>query len=268
VNNCNKFQCRKALWVITNFQEQRARDHAVAVAAVFETLTSNMVRISNIVFSHEFLDSFLKLNDTKTRADHESGEIPKAFWKEVAEAMNASSDDDGTALQVVIAEDDNHYEEIMSIELQQFDTMSDSAIRKKVQSLFKVRKEIKKNMSQSGEHDNDPYNFVDVAMKKVRGPGLTKLGCYYFFKRCDQNPEVDTTFAEGMDENLKGNTDDILISSKITASNEKKQAHWRRNEADQQAGRAVQPAGGAVEQACKTVTVHLSCSAPGKAGDS
>jgi hypothetical protein len=39
-------------------------------------------------------------------------------------------------------------------------------------------------MTLSGEHDSDPYNFVEIAMKKILGGkgGLTLLGVYYFFK--------------------------------------------------------------------------------------
>ena len=37
-------------------------------------------------------------------------------------------------------------------------------------------------MTTSGEHDSDPYNFVEIAMKKILGGkgGLTLLGIYYF----------------------------------------------------------------------------------------
>jgi hypothetical protein len=75
-------------------------------------------------------------------------------------------------------------------------------------ALFKVRKVMQQNMTVSGEHDNDPYNFVEVAMKKVGKTRLSLLGCYYFFKLCDENPEVDTHHCMEMDNILKGNTDE------------------------------------------------------------
>ena len=31
-------------------------------------------------------------------------------------------------------------------------------------------------MTTSGDHDNEPFYFIDVAMKKAGGSGLTKLG--------------------------------------------------------------------------------------------
>ena len=82
-------------------------------------------------------------------------------------------------------------------------------------------------MTISGEHDHDPFNFVDVAMKNVGATGLTKIGCYYFFMRCEDNPEVDVRFADEMDEVLMGNTDAPLqpTSTASSASNEKKRAY-------------------------------------------
>ena len=66
------------------------------------------------------------------RVDHETGRLPRNFWEDVAAAMNGSGDDDDTALQVVIAEEDEQYEEIMSINLQQFDFMTATAIRNSI----------------------------------------------------------------------------------------------------------------------------------------
>ena len=183
VNNCTKFQCRKALCVLANYQEHRERD---GTGTISDKTTGNIIRITNIIFSHEFLDSFLALNDSKKRTDHETGELPKNFWEDVLEAMNGSDDDDDdTALQIVIAQEDEHYEEIKSVKLQEFDIMSSSAIKKKVNQLLKVRKQIQKNMTISGEHDSNPYNFVEVAMNSIGKNGLSLLGCYYFFKRCE-----------------------------------------------------------------------------------
>jgi hypothetical protein len=145
---------------------QRERDGATVLENSDKT-TNNIIRITNIIFSNDFLDSFLSLNDYKARVDHETGELPNDFWEDVLEAMNGSDDDDSSALQVVVEEDDDHRDEIESIDLQDFDLMTSDAIKKKVNQLLKVRKEMKKNMAISGEHDNNPYNFVEIAMKKV-----------------------------------------------------------------------------------------------------
>jgi len=157
------------------------------------------------------LDSFLALNDSKATVDHETGEMPHDFWDDVVETMNGSDDDDSSALQLVIEEANDYCGEIKSIDLRDFNQMTCSAIMKKVNQLLKVRKEMKKNMTISGEHDNNPYNFVEITMKNVGKGGLSVLGCHYFYTRCESNPEVDVCFVVEMDDALKGNTADIEL---------------------------------------------------------
>jgi hypothetical protein len=175
-------------------------------------MTNNIVHISNVVFSHEFFESFMELNDIKTRADHELHEMPKNFWENVADTVNATDDNDTTALLVVLPVEDMHYEEIAVLDLKQYDIITADSVKKKVMVLLKIRKLIQENMTLSGEHDSDPFNFVEVAMRKLGKSGLTLLGCYYFFKLCDANPEVDVRYSVQMDAFLRGNTDNDLSS--------------------------------------------------------
>ena len=56
-----------------------------------------------------------------------------------------SDNDDNSVLQAVIAEE--KCEEIKSINLQEFDAMASATIKKKVNHLLNVRKEIQKNMT-------------------------------------------------------------------------------------------------------------------------
>lgn len=228
INSKNKFQCRRALHIAAEFNKKMHREGA-AVTTATERMTNNIVRITNIVFSHDFFESFTSLNDAKNRADHESGNIPKKFWADVAEAMNCSNDDDNSSIQMVIKEDDPRAEVLKDLDLDEFDVMTADSIKKKINTLFKVRREVQKNMTVSGEHDSDSFNFMDVAMKNVgAGQSLTKLGCYYFFKRCDENKEVDEKFVVGVEPGIKGNSDDIsIITSEdpTTLSSQKKRAY-------------------------------------------
>ena len=171
-----------------------------------------------MIFSHNFLDSFLALNDIKNRIDHETGGLPSNFWADVADAVNGVSEDDDSPLQVVMSEEDMHRTEVLLMDLEDFDLMTSTAIRKKFNMLMKVRREMKKNMTISGEHDNDAYNCVEVAMKNAGSMGLTVIGCYYFFSRCEENPEVDIRFADTMDEVLMGNTDSPLESTSVVTA--------------------------------------------------
>jgi hypothetical protein len=82
-------------------------------------------------------------------------------------------------------------------------------------------------MTISGEHDSNAYNFMDIAMKNVKSNGLTKIGCYYFFVRCEGNPEIDVRFDDRMEISLMGTTDTPFsgLSAVGTGSRQKKRAH-------------------------------------------
>ena len=59
-------------------------------------------------------------------------------------------------------------------------------------------------MTKSGSHDNDAFNFVQVAMQEFHG--LTPIAVYYFCTRCEEHSESDCIFQPTMDESLKGNS--------------------------------------------------------------
>jgi hypothetical protein len=98
-------------------------------------------------------------------------------------------------------------DEVVDLDLEDFNLMTSAVIRKKFNQLMKVRCQVRVNMTTSGDHDSDAYNFMDIAMKKVKSNGLTKIGCYYFFVRCEGNPEIDVRFDDRMEISLMGSTD-------------------------------------------------------------
>jgi hypothetical protein len=204
VNNCTKFQCRKALNIMAKYVERREKEDGVQVA---DRTDSNIIRLTNIIFSHEFVDRFLALNDAKSRVDHETGGMRSNFWEDVMDAMNGSDDDDSSAVLLVLDDDDPHGDDITQIDIQQFDLMTVDAIKKKVYKLLKMRAVVQKNMTVSGEHDSDPFNFVECAMRRVGKAGLGHIGCYYFLIRCNAFPEIDVRFSQTLDTSVGGNTD-------------------------------------------------------------
>ena len=227
VNKCNKFHCRKALWILAHHHQQRERD-GVPMSSNTDRNSNNIIRITNVIFSHAFIDGLLALNDNKTRADHESGRsLPNDFWANVAETVNILEEDDSTALQVVMSEDNPYYNEVVDLDLEDFDLMTPAVIKKKFNQLMKVRRQVQVNMTTSGEHDSDAFNFIDVAMKKVQSKGLTKIGCYYFFVRCEDNPEIDVRFNNRMEISLMGSTDASVSELSVVGTNGsgKKRAH-------------------------------------------
>ena len=66
------------------------------------------------------------------------------------------------------------------VDLAQFEQMETNAFRKKCPDLFKVCSTMKQNMTKSGTHDSDPYNFVGVAMRGFTG--LTPISVFLFLQ--------------------------------------------------------------------------------------
>ena len=56
-------------------------------------------------------------------------------------------------------------------------------------------------MTKSGTHDNDPFNFVEVAMKEFHG--FTPIAIYYSFTRCEEHSDTGSVFQPTMDNRLK-----------------------------------------------------------------
>ena len=48
-------------------------------------------------------------------------------------------------------------------------------------------------MTDSGTHDNEPWNFVECAMATVQG-FTNIITAYYFYKRCEVYDENDSVF--------------------------------------------------------------------------
>ena len=79
-----------------------------------------------------------------------------------------------------------------------------NVFQKKCLDLFKVWSIMKENMMKSGTHDSDPYNFVEVAIRGFMG--LTPISVFYFYKWCDEHPDIDSVFQPFMNDALKGNS--------------------------------------------------------------
>jgi hypothetical protein len=95
--------------------------------------------------------------------------------------------------------------EINLLCVNQFDT---DAFRKKILDLFKIRRKMKENMTVSGTHDSDPWNFVECAMSGTSG--FTKIGVYYFYQRCEANSDIDSYFQPFLDPSMRGDTVSLL----------------------------------------------------------
>lgn len=108
-----------------------------------------------------------------------------------------------------------------TIDLSDVDVMTEAVYQKRVNLLFRIRRQMKDNMTKSGTHDSDPWNFIDVAMNKVPGGRrLSKVGVLYFYRRCEEFPDVDASFQTFLDDGLKGSTVDDPETESTTRSND------------------------------------------------
>jgi hypothetical protein len=94
-------------------------------------------------------------------------------------------------------------DEINLLEVDQFTT---EAFRKKILDLFKIRRKMKQNMSVSGTHDNEVWNFVEAAMVGF-DTGFTKIAVYYFYVRCEQTLGIDSAFQPFLDKSILGDSE-------------------------------------------------------------
>ena len=176
-----KFQCRHAIAALIEFGKQL--DKEGQDRRYNEDRRQNtIIRITNVVFSNEFFEHFLKINDAKSRSDHESRNMAKHFWTDCTDAYNDYEDEDeNAAFQIVLDSDNPHFEKILDADLHDTETMTSDVMRKKVTELFKIRKMVQKNMTLSGTHDSDPYNFMEVATNKCNVSGYPHWLHFTFF---------------------------------------------------------------------------------------
>ena len=216
----NTFQCKHAIAV-----------QVITYAAVSEGFTSRsneskkcnqkryntLVRLTNVIFSEDFLPTFLMLNDNHTREDHEVGVggSMQYFWKDVSLALSAKSFDD---------EEEDPYGEIDHFEEDNDDTISkhiDEAIEDPkdytpqsgqvledwTKKLIRVHVLVKQNMTQSGTHSSDIFDFVECAAKKLKVFKLLgTFPVYYFCLKAAKSPNIDTKFQPFLNEDLKGDS--------------------------------------------------------------
>jgi hypothetical protein len=75
----NLFQCRKAIGLLCSYA-QGLEDAGATPGSDQARRTNTICRAINVCFSTAFFDRFIKLNDIKTRVDHEGGTTYKRFW--------------------------------------------------------------------------------------------------------------------------------------------------------------------------------------------
>ena len=188
---------------------KKRRDH--------ETTNTNKKFWINAAMAHNYCGGNEKLHMFP------AGTVPTpAVVTAAAAAAAAADDDDESTLDggyapetdpfsdlVILDETDRHLQELKEdheINLLAVDQYETATFRKKITNLFHVRRVMKENMTVSGTHDSDPWNFVQAAMNKARKPGLTVLAVYNFYVRCNEHPDLGDHFQPFLDKALLGDT--------------------------------------------------------------
>jgi hypothetical protein len=167
----------------------------------------------------------IELGDKRKRdsgSDSDSNDSGGDSFKDMEDSDDDDSGDGGTKgdcfSSIINADNDPHIsiglvddKHINLMQVSQFDT---KAFRKKINDLFKIRRRMKENMTVSGTHDNEAWNFVESAMASsgCKG-GFTKIGVYYFYKRCEGCDGIDAVFSPFLDPDLLGDSTNLRDDS-------------------------------------------------------
>ena len=89
----NKFVCHFAIASHFKFQHQLS-NFGLSPTAWANQTTANICRAVNVIFSEQFIEDLKKVNDRKSRVDHESGNTHKHFLIRAVMAYNNRLDDD------------------------------------------------------------------------------------------------------------------------------------------------------------------------------
>ena len=110
-----------------------------------------------------------------------------------------------------------------SIKLSVFNQQTPSSVFFRVQTLFKIRRKMLKDIETSGNHDSDPWHFVDNALKQVKSTEqFGRIESVYFFINCEMNPDVDASFQPFLSEKSKGSSNVSLIEHSKPLSKKEK----------------------------------------------
>jgi hypothetical protein len=168
--------------------------------------TSSFLRLVNAISAPSHVRDFLQSNDRKARADHETGTTNKRYYQNLTDRYNDTEEDNDDILLIQFNDvDDGIAEEGAAYDLAKFTHKSTVEVRKMTRLLIKGRKVIRDNMDVSGTHSSDPWEFSDVAVKKIGG--LAAFELVYFYRFCDDhNNEIDSSFSIGGSTEMTGDS--------------------------------------------------------------
>lgn len=209
--------------VSTNDNIRKTTEELVDLLDVMVNLPTNNVKRA--------VGELLLLHSSKGIESTVKAIVAKFGWRKKAtnevEQTTTTGEVFNEKLLVVNKYNDRYIQEMVedgNLNLNDVEVVTWELYRKRFNLLFRIRQKMKQNMTCSGEHDSDPWNFVDVAMNKISGGRkFPKVGILYFFRRCEEYPEIDAAFQTFLDESMKGSTVDCRNKDNTSVDNEERQ---------------------------------------------
>jgi hypothetical protein len=135
----SKFKCRRAIYELITFLDKKDILDCQEDTCL-DVLTSNIIRLTNVIFSNPFYEDFIKLNDIKTRVDHEAKRMPSSFWNEVSNTVNCCAEDDSCAITIVMDPNDLRFPELNTIDLSTYENMDHLVCKKMLNCYLKLER--------------------------------------------------------------------------------------------------------------------------------
>jgi hypothetical protein len=157
-----------------------------------EELQGSRMRLLNVVFSEDFFESIVTMNDRKLRPELDAGGAGgnRSRWAELTESYNDSLNNDSYGSYAFI--EDPHVEEFVSTyDLCTFRQLDSEKAGVWFKEIVKDYTKAMKNYTVSGTHQPDFYGFVD-----------NKPQTYYYRLYILANPECHKAFSLLLDDSI------------------------------------------------------------------
>ena len=205
--------------------DQQSRDFARLRNQYANSLI--IMRFVGVVFHSDFSAAYANLNDSKKRLDFESGSGAnnERFFENVAAIVNDNNSSYHSSFLLLESNDRNvelyikrldetHLHEHPSYKLDE--TVTWQKLKSLNFFLVKAFNIVKQNMTVSGNHDHDIYNYTAVAISKCKAStNLSKVGLYYFCCHMSFNEQLCFANCATIPESMQASTLDVdkLVSS-------------------------------------------------------
>ena len=189
-----------------------------------------LMRIVRVLYHANFIAHFVKVNDRKKAADHETGFGGKNqyLYANVADVVNDDSSEEHMFLlpcldeKVVTAYNSYMPDEAMSLApdhprgILSIQT-NHQEVKDLVQNFFKIQRTIKAMMTTSGNGCNDPMKFVANALTAAKLKGkITQNAAYYFYMQCSFNKNAEHSIEAKLQDDVQA------LSATEIAANKKR----------------------------------------------